>query len=87
MNRAVVGDVLSFDLCHLQKVGQIKNPGIMSCILIRCSCDKNLEMIQRVVQELYSTFSDFGFGPWWSNQLLMDDDDVRCHVIVLAPRR
>jgi hypothetical protein len=33
------------------KVGQIKNPGItiMSCILIRCTYDKNLEMIQQLI--------------------------------------
>jgi hypothetical protein len=30
------GPVLNVDLCDLQKVGQI-NPGIMSCILIRCT--------------------------------------------------
>jgi hypothetical protein len=45
MKRAHIGDVLNFDLCDLQKVGQIKNPGIMSCIL-RCTDDKNVEMIQ-----------------------------------------
>jgi hypothetical protein len=33
MKRAYIGDVLNFDLCDLQKVGQIKNLGIMSCIL------------------------------------------------------
>jgi hypothetical protein len=37
---------LNFDLCDLQKGGQIKNLGIMSCILIRCTYDKNLEVIQ-----------------------------------------
>jgi hypothetical protein len=31
--------------------------------------DKNLETIQPLVQELYySTFCDFGFGPWWPSQ-------------------
>jgi hypothetical protein len=35
MKRANFGAVLNFDLCDLQKVGQIKNPGIMSGILIR----------------------------------------------------
>jgi hypothetical protein len=45
------GDVLNFNLCDLQKVGQIKNLGIMPCILIRCPYDKNLEMIQPLVQE------------------------------------
>jgi hypothetical protein len=49
MKRAHVGAVLNFDLCVLQKVSQIKNPGIMSCI--RCAYDKNLEMIQPVVEE------------------------------------
>jgi hypothetical protein len=34
IKRAHIGDVLNFD--DHQKVGQIKNPGIMSCILIRC---------------------------------------------------
>jgi hypothetical protein len=32
-------------------VGQIKNLAIMSCILIRYTYDKNLEMIQPLVQE------------------------------------
>jgi hypothetical protein len=49
MKPAHIGAVLN--LCDLQKVGQIKNPGIMSCILIRCTYDKNLEMIQALVQE------------------------------------
>jgi hypothetical protein len=30
MKRANIGAVVNFDLCDLQKVGQIKNPGIMS---------------------------------------------------------
>jgi hypothetical protein len=40
-----------FELSPLRpsKVGQIKNLGIMSCILIRCTYDKNLEMIQPLV--------------------------------------
>jgi hypothetical protein len=29
MKRANIGVVLNFDLCDLQKVDQIKNPGIM----------------------------------------------------------
>jgi hypothetical protein len=29
---------LNVDLCDLQKVGQIKNLGIMSCILINIRC-------------------------------------------------
>jgi hypothetical protein len=49
MKRAHIGAVLNFDLCDLQKVGQIKNPGIMSCILI--TYDKNMEMIQPLVHE------------------------------------
>jgi hypothetical protein len=48
MKHAHIGAVLNFDVCDLQKVGQIKNPGIMSCILIRCN---TLEMIQPFVQE------------------------------------
>jgi hypothetical protein len=28
MKRAHIGDALNFDLCDVQKVGQIKNPGI-----------------------------------------------------------
>jgi hypothetical protein len=51
MKRANIGSDLNFDLCNLQKVGQIKNTGILSCILIRCTYDKNLEMIQPLVQE------------------------------------
>jgi hypothetical protein len=35
MKRANIGAVLNFDLCDPQKVGKIKNLGIMSCILIR----------------------------------------------------
>jgi hypothetical protein len=41
MKRAHIGAVLNFDLCDLQKVCQIKNLGITSCILIRCTYDKN----------------------------------------------
>jgi hypothetical protein len=33
MKRAYIGAILNFDLRDLQKVGQIKNRGIMSCIL------------------------------------------------------
>jgi hypothetical protein len=51
MKRTHICAVLNFDLSDLQKVGQIKNPGIMSCILIRYTYDKNLEMIQPLVQE------------------------------------
>jgi hypothetical protein len=51
MKRVNIGAVLNLDLCDLQKVGHIKNPGIMSCILIRYTHDKNLEMIQPLVQE------------------------------------
>jgi hypothetical protein len=49
MKHANIDSVLNVDL---QKVGQIKNLGIMSCILIRCTYDKNLEMIQLLVQKL-----------------------------------
>jgi hypothetical protein len=45
-NIACIDAVMNFDLCDLQKVCQIKNLGIMSCILIRCTYDNNLEMIQ-----------------------------------------
>jgi hypothetical protein len=55
----IIGDVLNFDLCDLQKVGKIKNLGIMSCILSRCPYDKNLEMIQPLVQD----FLCFRFWP------------------------
>jgi hypothetical protein len=55
MKRANIGAVLNFDLCDLQKVGQIKTLGIMSCILIRCAYDKNLEMIQPLIQEYSHT--------------------------------
>jgi hypothetical protein len=34
MKLAHIGDVLNFDLCDLQEVGQIKNLDIVSCILI-----------------------------------------------------
>jgi hypothetical protein len=62
MKRAHIGDVLNLDLCDLQKVGQINNQGIMSCILIRYTNDKNLEMIQTFVQELWH-FLCFRFWP------------------------
>jgi hypothetical protein len=65
MKRAHIGAVLNFDLCDLQKVGQIKNTDIMPYILIRCTHDNkilkvhfikiqtfNFEMIQPLVQEL-----------------------------------
>jgi hypothetical protein len=51
MKRANFGAVLNFDLCDLQIVDQIKNLDIMSCILIRCTYEENLEMIQPLVQE------------------------------------
>jgi hypothetical protein len=51
MKHANIGTVLNFDLCDLQKVCEIKNPGIMTCILIKCTYNKNLEMIQPLVQE------------------------------------
>jgi hypothetical protein len=51
MKRANIGAILNFDICDLQKVGQINNPGTMSCILITCTYDKNLETIQPLVQE------------------------------------
>jgi hypothetical protein len=51
MKCANIDAILNFDLCDLEKVGQIKNPGIMSCILIRCTNDKKLEMIQPLAQE------------------------------------
>jgi hypothetical protein len=51
MKRAHIGYILNFDLCDVKKVGQIKSLDIMSCIPIRCPYDKNLEMIQPLVQE------------------------------------
>jgi hypothetical protein len=57
MKRANIGAILNFDFCDLQKVGEIKNQGIMSCILIRCTNDKKLEMMQPLVQD--STFLVF----------------------------
>jgi hypothetical protein len=51
MKRAHIGAVLNFDLCNLQNAGQIKNLDNMSYILIRYTHDKNLEMIQPLVQE------------------------------------
>jgi hypothetical protein len=52
MKRAHIGAVLTLT-SQPSKVGQIKNPGIMSCILIRyITNDKNLEVIQPLVQEL-----------------------------------
>jgi hypothetical protein len=43
-----ISAVLNFDL---KNVGQIKNLGIMSCILIRFTYDNTLKMIQPLVQE------------------------------------
>jgi hypothetical protein len=45
-------------------LGQIKNPGIMSCIFIiyTSTYDKNLELIQPLLQEL-SHFLCFWFWP------------------------
>jgi hypothetical protein len=41
------------DGCLAAIIGKIENPGIMSCILIRCTYNKNLELIQPLlVQEL-----------------------------------
>jgi hypothetical protein len=51
MKRANIGATLNFDLLFEGHRGQIKNLGIMSCNLIRCTYDKNLEMIQLLVQE------------------------------------
>jgi hypothetical protein len=51
MKRANIGSFFNFDVCSLQKLGQIKNPGITSCILIGCTYAKHLEMIQPLVQE------------------------------------
>jgi hypothetical protein len=51
MKRANIGAVLNFDLCDLGRVGKIKNLGIMSYILIRCTYDNKLEMIQPLVQD------------------------------------
>jgi hypothetical protein len=48
-------------------ISNIKNPGIMSCILIKCTYDKNLEMIQPLVQEL-ALIGVFGFGPLESDR-------------------
>jgi hypothetical protein len=39
----------------------------MSCILIRCTYDKSLEMIQPLVQEL-ALFVFSVLAPWWPNQ-------------------
>jgi hypothetical protein len=51
MKHTHIGDVLNFDLCDLQKVGQIKNPGIMChvSLLDVPSNDKNLELIQPLI--------------------------------------
>jgi hypothetical protein len=50
------------------KVGQPKNPSIMSCILlvldIQCAHDKNWEMIKPLVMGVNLHFLFFGFGPW-----------------------
>jgi hypothetical protein len=51
MNRAHIGAILDDDLCDLQNKGKIRNLGIMLCIIIRCTYDNNLEMIQPIVQE------------------------------------
>jgi hypothetical protein len=41
----------------------------MSCILIRCTYDKNLETIQPLVQELIIALFVFSvLVPWWPSQ-------------------
>jgi hypothetical protein len=50
MKRANIGAVLNLDPVTL-KVGQIKNPDTISCIRIRYTYDKTLEVIQPLVQE------------------------------------
>jgi hypothetical protein len=73
MKRANNGAVLNFDLCDLQK-----NPGIMSCILIRY---KNLEMIQPLVRfRSYSSFCAFGFGPLVAKQRIRLDRNLVCEL-------
>jgi hypothetical protein len=37
MKHTNIDTAFNFDLCDLQKVGKIKNPGFTTCILIRCT--------------------------------------------------
>jgi hypothetical protein len=69
--RSNIGTVLNFDLCDLQKVGQIKNLGIMLCILIRCPNDNNLEMIQPLALCLFSKMAA------WRPYLKSDQGEIR----------
>jgi hypothetical protein len=63
------------------KVGQIKNLGTMSCILIRYTYDKNLEMIQPLV-ELLSTFCVISFGPLVANPRIRQDRNLVCELLL-----
>jgi hypothetical protein len=42
----------------------MKSPGIMSCILTRCTNDKNLVMIQPFEGEI-AHFVFWDLDPWW----------------------
>jgi hypothetical protein len=75
MKHANIGAILNFDLCDLQKVLQIKKPGIISCILIRCTYDKNWEMI-------HSTFCVFGFGPLVAKPTIRLDRNFVCELLL-----
>jgi hypothetical protein len=40
----------------------------MLCILIRCTDDKNIEIIQPLIQELQHFFVFPVLAPWWPSQ-------------------
>jgi hypothetical protein len=51
----------------------------MSCILITCiryTYDKNLELIQPLLQECPSTFCVFGFGPLVAKQRIRSSQNL-----------
>jgi hypothetical protein len=61
----------------------------MSCILIRCTYDKNLQMIQPLllVEELqffymHSTFCVFGFGPLVPKPRIRLDRNLVCDLLL-----
>jgi hypothetical protein len=52
----------------------------MSCILIKLTYNKNLEMIQPLVQELNSTV--FSFGPLVAKPRIRSDQNLACELLL-----
>jgi hypothetical protein len=71
--------ILNFDL------GIIKNIFLVLCHVsfIRCTYDKNLEMIQPLVQEL-TLFVFSVLALWWPSQE-SDDRNLACKLLLVLP--